>query len=117
MDCTLLGATQNSHAKDSVHAPQLKENRLFALICSVVETHNWFCFCSATLHVLCLIRSKLHDLKRQRKERLGELLQVISSAWARAVRATCIPLQRLSIVEMTSCSGLDRHVGSSLCTR
>ncbi len=31
---------------------------------------------SATLHVLCLIRSKLHDLKRQRKERMGELLQV-----------------------------------------
>ena len=76
MDCTLLGATQNSHAKDSVHAPQLKENRLFPLTCSVVETNNRFCFCSATLHVLCLIRSKLHDLKRQRKERLGELLQV-----------------------------------------
>ena len=77
MDCTLLGATQNSHAKDSVHAPQLKENRLFPCTCSAVETNNRFCFCSATLHVLCLIRSKLHDLKRQRKERLGELLQVI----------------------------------------
>jgi hypothetical protein len=37
--------------------------------------------CSATLHVLCLIRSKLHDLKRQRKERVGELLQVIPAVW------------------------------------
>ena len=37
--------------------------------------------CSATLHVLCLIRSKLHDLKRQRKERLGELLQVEHQAF------------------------------------
>ena len=37
--------------------------------------------CSATLHVLCLIRSKLHDLKRQRKERLTELLQVEHQAF------------------------------------
>ncbi len=99
MDCTLLGATQNSHAKDSAHAPQLKENRLFPFTCSVVETYNRFCFCSATLHVLCLIRSKLHDLKRQRKERLGELLQVICSALTRAVRVTDTRLHRISVVK------------------
>lgn len=46
---------------------------------------------SATLHVLCLIRSKLHDLKRQRKERLGELLQVIdmSAPVVVAARVCC----------------------------
>ncbi len=41
--------------------------------------------------MLCLIRSKLHDLKRQRKERLGELLQVIdmSAPVVVAARVCC----------------------------
>ena len=55
--------------------------------------------CSATLHVLCLIRSKLHDLKRQRKERLGELLQVITCSFMRH----CITCTADPSVVLTTC--------------
>jgi hypothetical protein len=83
MDCTLLGATQTAtQGKDGIHAPQLKENRFCALAWREAYAPSLRPVCSATLHVLCLIRSKLYDLKRQRKERLTELLQVpITPTW------------------------------------